>query len=59
MQLSSLVAVGRGGSRKRELEEQSGAFLQIDDVNEEGQVTLRGGSDARAAARQLIEDAVR
>lgn len=53
------LCVGRGGSRKRELEEESGASLHIKDVDGEGVVEIRGGDEACSKAKELIEAIVR
>ncbi|KAK7865543.1 hypothetical protein R5R35_010087 [Gryllus longicercus] len=51
--------IGRGGSRIRELEEESGARIKVGKPLEDGQtsvVTLTGSQDAQNKAKQLIED---
>ena len=50
---------GRGGARRRELEEQSGANIYIEEADGEGVVKIRGSEDVRSRAKELVEEIIR
>lgn len=54
------MLLGRGGSRKRELEDQSGVSLHITDSDGEGLVEIRGPSEeACSKAEETISNITR
>ena len=53
------VLIGRGGSKKRDMEEESGARINIKEVDGEGSVDITGEESARNKAKQIIEAIVR
>ena len=53
------MLTGRGGSKKRGMEEESGARINIKEVDGEGSVDITGEESARNKAKQIIEAIVR
>lgn len=51
--------IGRGGSRKRDIEDQTGARLFIEEHDGEGLVKISGSESARAKAKEVVDDIVR
>ncbi|XP_061692411.1 probable ATP-dependent RNA helicase DDX43 [Syngnathoides biaculeatus] len=48
--------IGRGGAKKRELEERTGARIKIDDGKNEAEVLVFGPSSAQQKAKEMMEE---